>query len=189
MGVIVDTIKTSFSNLFTIRLGHAGYESSFSSVVSSSILKDLSTTPDEKTKKLFKDFTLGYVLDNNILICYIRNITTKAFLPLPDSTIIRFLVRTQARFINKTIIQSAGSNQVYQFTNLGRTGGGTDKYLTKTSGGVTDNDLQDADVIAASENCFAVIDIYTKDVGNDYRLFDVSGNLLGGNYKISFTPK
>lgn len=189
MASIVDTIKTSFRNLFSIRLDHAGYETTFSGVAVSTILNDFLAAPDEQTRTLFTNYGLGFVSGNKTLTCYIRNSGTKAFQPLPDSSLIRLLVTARSGFINNTEVQAAGSKLVYQFTNIDRTGSGTDKYLTKNSGAVSDNDLLGINIVAPSANCFAVIDIYTKDVGNDYRLFDNSGNLLGGNYKINFTAK
>lgn len=189
MAVIVDTIKTSFRNLFSIRLDHVGYETTLSAVLSSSILNDFSVEPDPHTITLFKNYGLGFVSGNNTLICYIRNTGAKAFLPVPDNNSIRLLIHVNSGFIKRTAVQAAGSKQVYQFTNLGRTGNGTDKYLTVNSGGVSDNDLLGVGAVIPSSKCFGVIDIYTKDVGNDYRLFDGSGDLLGGNYKISFGAK
>jgi len=189
MAVIVDTIKTSFRNLFSIQLDHVGYETTLTAVVTSSILKDLFVEPDPQTKNLFKNYGLGFSSGNKSVICYVRNTGSKPFLPLPDSTVIRLLVHASSGFINRTEIKAAGSKQVYQFTNLDRSGGGTNKYLTKNSNGTSDNDLLGVEVLNPSENCFGVIDVFTKDVGNDYRLFDGSGNLLGGNYKIEFAAK
>lgn len=187
MPVIVDSIKTSFRNLFTIRLDHPGYERTLTNAVTSSILNDLTIEPDVPTRTFFANYGLGFLCNNNTVICYIRSAENKSFLPLPDTTLIRLLVRAGSGFLRKTIIEPAGSIQVYQFSNLARTGGGSDKYLTKNVGGVSGDDLFPVSAVEPSSASLAVIDIFTRDVGNDYRLFDAGGNILGGNYRIGFT--
>src|SRR5687767_13749239 len=170
MSVIVDSIRTTFRSLFSIRLDHGGYERTLTSIVSSFIFNDLIIEPDEPTRELFVDYGFGFICSNNTAICYVRSTGSKPFLPLPDTTRIRFLVRARSAFLRKTVIEPAGSLQVYQFTNLARTGGGADKYLTKNLGGVSADDLFAVSVVEPSTPCLAVIDIFTKDVGNDYRL-------------------
>ena len=187
MSVIVDSIITSFRSLFSIRLDHAGYERTVNGIVTSSIFNDLSLVPDEGTRALFGNYGLGFKSSNNTVICYVRSASGKSFQPFPDTTIIRLLVQVSSGFLKRTAIEPAGSTQVYQFTNIVRTGGGPDKYLTKNVGGVSADDLFGVSVVEPATASLAVIDIFTKDVGNDYRLFDASGNILGGNYHLGFT--
>src|SRR5688500_2700698 len=141
MAVIVDSVRISFLNLFCVRLDHAGYERTLSGMVTSSIFNDLEVEPDDNTATLFANHGLGFLYSNNSVTCYVRSTGTKAFLPLPDTTVMRFLVSAGSGFFRKTAIEPAGGQQVYQFTNLARTGGGSDKYLTKNGGGVTSDDL------------------------------------------------
>jgi hypothetical protein len=186
MAVIVDTIKLSFLKLFCIRLDHVGYERTLSGVVTSDIFNDLEVEPDDSTTGTFANYGLGFLYSNNCITCYIRSVVKKAYLPLPDTTVVRLLIRAGSGFFNRTAIEPAGSKQVYQFTNLDRTGGGSDKFLTRNASGVTSDDLFSVSAIAPSKDCLAVIDIYSKDVGNDYRLFDGTGNILQVNYRLGF---
>ena len=187
MSVIVDSIVTSFRSLFSIRLDHAGYERTVDGIVTSSIFNDLKVQPDENTRVMSANYGLGFSSSNNALVCYVRSAGSKSFQPFPDTTRIRLLVTASSTFLRKTVVEPAGSVQVYQFTNEGRTGGGADKYLTKNVGGVSADDLFAVGVVEPSKTSIAVIDIFTRDVGNDYRLFDTSGNILGANYRVGFT--
>ncbi|MBC7849289.1 MAG: hypothetical protein H7Y31_06120 [Chitinophagaceae bacterium] len=189
MSVLVDRVKTTYQAFFTIELEHPLYETVYTGVGISSISTDLYPVPDKDTKNLFNGYPANFGISNGAMICYTRTNGDELFSPIESVTSIRFLLKAQSRFLDRTILNPTRTmQQVYYFTNKDRTGSGSDKYLTSAATGVSDTDLLPVATVKPSEPCFAVIDIHIDDTGNDYRLLDATGKLMHCNYKIRFQP-
>ena len=134
--IVIETIRTSYQELFTIKLVHVGFEKTIShkdpvthvitSVTQSSIFEVLSVQPDALTRKFFVDHDMNFKCSNDMIICYVRTESTKPFVSFPAIVQIRLLVNVQPAFLNKTNIEATGSKEVYQFTNVARTGSGNE---------------------------------------------------------------
>ncbi|HEY2348977.1 MAG TPA: hypothetical protein VGH64_08180 [Puia sp.] len=180
MATIVDTIMTTYQELFTVRLDHVAYETSFQvgpdTIITSSILQDLTIQPDTVTRELFKNNSIGYTCGNNMIICFLRKNSSGPYITLPSLGTIRLLIKNKNDFIKKTDVKAAGSDKVYQFTNKSKTGTASNRFITVNSTGVSDDDLMLASTVKAEEPCFGVIDIFINITDNFYRILD--GNTL-----------
>jgi hypothetical protein len=192
--LVIETIGTTYLELFTIRISNSGFERTIShkdpitnvvtSIVQSSISEVLSIEPDASTRKLFLDHDMNYKWGNDMLICYVRTESTKPYFNFPAMQI-RFLVKAQSAFLRRTDVKPTGSQEVYQFTNVGRTGDAANRFLTMNAAGVEDPDKKLIGALGVEQNCFAVIDILTDVADADYRVFN-AGNLVSPDYKILF---
>ena len=98
------------------------------------------------------------------------------------------MIYAQSIFLSQTDVEAAGSNKVYDFTNVGRTGTAGNRFITTDAKGVDSNDLKNIDDIKPEKNCFAVIDVLANVTDANYRLFN-AGNLESPGYKILFNKK
>ena len=180
MATIVDTIITKYQELFTVRLDHAAYETSFEvgpvTIITSSILQDLTIEPDTVTRELFKNNSIGYTCGNNMIICYLRKESKSPFIALQPLGTNRLLIKNKNDFIKKTNVVAAGRDEIYQFTNENKTGNASNRFITANETGVSVDDLMPASVVKAEEPCFGVIDIYMEVTDNFYRI--LNGNQL-----------
>jgi hypothetical protein len=180
MATIVDTVITKYQELFTVRLDHVAYETSFevsaTTLIISSILQDLAIEPDSATRELFKTHSIGFTSGNNMIICYLRKESQSPFINLPPLGTIRLLIKNKSDFIKKTDVIAAGSGEIYQFTNENKTGNASNRFITVNETGVSNDDLLPASVVEAEVPCWGVIDIYTDITDNFYRL--LNGNQL-----------
>jgi len=193
--LIIETIGTTYLELFTIRLSHSAFETAIShkdpvtnvvtSITRSSIFELLTVKPDVDTSKFFRDHDMNYKCSNNMIICYVRTESARPYTSFPATVQIRFLVNVQPVFFRSTDIDATGSKEVYQFTNVGRAGNAANRFLTTDAAGVGASDKQITGALGIEENCFAVIDILTDVADADYRVFD-SGNIVGPDYRIRF---
>lgn len=134
---IIDTIRTIYSELFTVEVLHPAFESE----VGSSIFEAINIVPDEETAKLFRRLDMNYRLMNDRLVCFIRSdfLSPPAKEPKrPYQTIdedinLRFLVTATPGFLNATYATAAGSKVVYHFTNAISHINGGKNYINRSS--------------------------------------------------------
>lgn len=179
---IVDTIKTAYKELFTVTLLHPAFETIYTykepvtntdkTITSSSIFNALSVEPDNATKKLFANHSMSFQNSNNLISCFIRAQLQQPHIKLPGNTRIRLLLKQKSDFLYRTNIRTAGSRQVYSFTNSNTTMDGGIQHITKNATGVTDADLEDISTVEAEENCLGVIDMLNSVTDVNYRLLN-----------------
>ena len=179
---IVDTIKTTYKELFTVTLLHPAFEVIYTykdpdtdlekTITGSSILNVLSVEPDAVTKKLFADYSMDYRSSNNLVSCFIRTQAQQPYIKLPGNTRIRLLLKHKSDFLYRTNMVAAGSRQVYWFSNSNNAIDSGIKYITKNSTGVADTDLEEVSTVEVQENCLGVIDILNSVTDVNYRLLD-----------------
>lgn len=189
-----DITDIKVEELFTVRFLHSGYGFSRRKLLESSITLE----PDKATSNLFTNHNMGYRFFSDTLICFIRTNLTQLLSPLEPSipfikfsgdVRIRFFMHASTDFLNKTVVEEAGSTQMYQFTN--QVNAGTGGFICMTTGGVNNSDLKNIDVLQAGKNCFAVVDVHNVGaVNNAYNLFaDINQTLQSPNYFIQFISK
>jgi hypothetical protein len=200
--VRVDTINILYKELFTILLQHDAYKVNYNLTIppdpnliisNSLICEDLSIEPDNDTKILFARHDMGYRSVNGEIICFIRSklLTPPALEPkipyveFSENVRMRFLLLSSSSFLNKTDVKAAGSKKVYQFSN--RFNIGTDLIITSEADGVGDADLEDIATTEVEENCFGVIDIYSREtINSNYEIFGTNDQLLSPVYTVRF---
>ena len=195
---IVDTIKTTYKELFTLTLLHPAFETictykdpvtnTDKTITASSIFNALSVEPDTATEKLFANHSMSFQRSNNLISCFIRAQLQEPFIPLPADTRIRLLLKHKSDFLYRTNIVAAGSRQVYWFSNTNNTLDSCIKHITKNATGVTDADLEDISTVQAEENCLGVIDMLSSVTDVNYRLFD-GDTLQSPAFVIRFIKK
>ncbi len=126
----VDTIRTIYRELFTIRFLHKSYENPQENFLN----KGLTLSPDGETKDLFKKYRMDYRCFNNRLTCYVQSSLFAPpdaeplvpFVEMEGDIRIRFLMSNSSDFFDKTYIVAAGVNKTYEFSNrVSNINGGT----------------------------------------------------------------
>jgi hypothetical protein len=196
--LIIETIRTSYQELFTVRLSHPAFEKIISyrdpvthaltSLTQSSIFEVLSVEPDAATRKFFLDHDMNFKCSNDMIICYLRTESTKPYVSFPEVVQIRLLIKVQSAFLRSTLIEATGSKEVYQFTNVSRTGNAANRFLTADAAGVGSSDKKTVGVLKIDQSCFAVIDVLTDVADADYRVFG-GGDIVSPDYRILFIPR
>ena len=124
-----ESVKTTYRELFMIKLLHARYENSFENFLQQAI----AIMPDQRTRQLFIDRRISYRFYANTLTCFMECSLYNPpapepkvpFIPLDGDLHIRFLLTGSDDFVRATYIVAAGSRHVYDFTNkISNTGGG-----------------------------------------------------------------
>ena len=183
---IIDTIRTTYKELFTVALLHPAYETIYTykdpvtntdkTIIASAIFNALSVEPDTATKRLFANHSMSVRSTDNIVSCFIRAQLQQPHIKLPANTRIRLLLKHKSVFLYRTNIIAAGSRQVYWFSNSNSTMDSGIKHITKNATGVTDNDLEETSTVDVKENCLGVIDMLNSVTDINYRLLD--GDIL-----------
>jgi hypothetical protein len=179
---IVDTIKTTYKELFTVALVHPAFEIIYTykdpdnntdkTITTSSIFNVLSVEPDTATKKLLANHSMSFRSSNNIVSCFIRTQLQQPHIKLPANVRIRLLLKHKSDFLYRSNIIAAGSRQVYWFTNSNNTIDSGIKHITKNAAGATDADLEEISTIEVEENCLGVIDMLGSVTDVNYRLLN-----------------
>lgn len=131
---MIESVDSVYRPLFKVRFAHSGYETPTDNFLSQAV----SFTTDEDTDMLFKDHKMSYRFFDNTLVCFIQ---CTPFNPpstepkLPSFTIdgnirIRFLIKTNSDFFEKTYITSGGKKKKYQFSNKINNTSGPDIFLS-----------------------------------------------------------
>lgn len=197
-----DIIRTTYKELFSVKFLHSGYGFSHKNAIADSIYPE----PDEATRKLFVNHSIGYRFFTDTLICFIRTLKTQLSPPLSPpanetnvpyikfsgNAMIRFLINTSTVFLDKTEVAATGARQVYQFTN--QTNAGTGGFISMHTDlvGVNNDDLKNVAVVKPDKTCFGVIDIFnTGAVNSNYELFNemVTQQMKSPVYSIPFKSK
>lgn len=179
---IVDTIKTTYKELFSVALLHPAFETIYTykdpvtntdkTITASAIFNVLSVEPDTATKKMFANHSMSFRNSNNMVSCFIRTQLQQPHIKLPANARIRLLLKQKGDFLYRTNVIAAGSQRVYWFSNSNNTLDSGIKHITKNATGVTDADLEDVSTIEAEENCLGVIDMLTSVADVNYRLLN-----------------
>ena len=185
MAELADIVKTINKTLFTVRFLHAGYGLPKQEVISDYIRLH----PDEDTRNIFVDHSIGYRFFNDLLIVFIRCsnlVPTTPFIELSEEVRLRFYLNVSTDFLNKTQVDHVGAVQVYQFSN--KVNIGTGGFLSMHTAGVDIDDLKSVELAETGETCFGVIDVYkTGAINNIYNLFSgVEQTLNSPEYFIRF---
>lgn len=188
MAEVVDIIKIIYKELFSVKILHAGYGTPRPDSISESI----NLKPDTNTKKIFKNYNMGYSFFNETLIVFIRCADQSPPVPyikFAGTFRLRFLLNVSGNFLNKTTIDPVGATQVYQFSN--KTNVGSGGFISMHVEGVNNDDLKTVALINADEKSFGVIDVYTSGAINSaYELFSgTDENLIDPAYSIRFISK
>lgn len=117
----IETVRTIYKELFTIKLVHTGYGFPRASVVS----ENISIEPDKDTTEFFSNFNMNYRFSSDTFLCFVHTdlVTPPARLPqkphinFPDNVRLRFLIKGGTGFFKNTYVVTAGSKWVYQFSN------------------------------------------------------------------------
>jgi hypothetical protein len=133
MNIKADTINQIFAHLFVVKILHKGYETPDENFLQ----KGLFIRPDTATQQLFHEYKMSYRFYNNTLVCFIQSSLANPpaadpktpLISIIENIHIRFLVQTSSEFTGKTWVVSAGSKQVYQFSNQINNTDGTNFYL------------------------------------------------------------
>ncbi len=131
----MDVVRTSYKELFNIRLVHPAFATGYGS----NIFSYLTVAPDKSTRVLFARFEMDYRCVNDSIICFARSEMMmppakepkKLFAPFTGDFFIRFLITATSGFLSKTYVAAAGSKMVYRFTNLINNVQGTDKFISR----------------------------------------------------------
>lgn len=179
---VVDAIKITYREFFTIAVLHPAFETIFTykdpvtgsskTVTGSTLAQVLSIEPDAASKKLVADYFMQVRYSNNQVYCFVRVVDESLFIPMPADLRIRFLIKPKNDFLHRTHVIAAGPRRVYWFGNTNHTISNGIKHISKGAGGVSDADLQDASTVLPSENCLGVIDIMNSVTDADYKLLD-----------------
>ena len=194
-----DIIRTTYKELFTLKFLHSGYGFSQKNSIADSIYLE----PDEATRNLFINHSIGYRFFTDTLICFIRTVKTELLSPpgiathvpyikFSGNVLIRFLMNASTGFLDKTEVAATGAKQVYGFTNQVNTGTGGFISSHTDITGVNDDDLKNIAVVKPDKTCFAVIDIFNIGaVNSNYDLFNenVTQQLKSPAYAIPFKSK
>jgi hypothetical protein len=180
-----DIIDLICKELFTVKFLHNAYEP----LRKSSIAENIDIEPDQATKNLFNNHSLGYRLVNDTLICFIRTELLSPPGPDPKSpyikfdgtVLIRFLVKASTDFFKKTNVVSTGARQVYQFGN--QVNAAVGGFICMHTTGVNNDDLKDTGIVIPEKPCFGVIDIVSSGAVNaSYEIFS------GGTAQLLRSP-
>jgi len=117
----LETIRTIYKELFTIRFVHAGYGFPRTPVIS----EDIIIEPDENTKQFFHNFNMGYHFSSDTLLCFLHTDLVapparepqKPHLSFIGDVRLRFLIKNTTDFTRKSYAVSTGSKWVYLFSN------------------------------------------------------------------------
>lgn len=117
----IETIRTIYKELFTIKFVHTGYDFPNPSVISENIIIE----PDKDTKQFFDNFNISYRFSSDTFLCFLRTrlVTPparepqKVYLKFIGDVRLRFLIKSGTGFLKKTYVVTAGSKLVYQFSN------------------------------------------------------------------------
>jgi hypothetical protein len=189
----IDTVNILYKELFTVKFFHSGYGLPHNNFIAESI----SVSPDEKTRKIFSDHSIGYQFLNDTLVCFIRTrfVSPPSFEPkvpfikFSANKVLRFCVTVSDEFLNVTNVEAAGAQQMYQFSN--KVNVATDHFICMHTEGVNNDDLKNSDM-EADKTCFGVIDITNAGaVNSSYEIFDTLNNqqLKSPAYNIRFKSK
>ena len=188
----MDVIKNRYQRLFSVEFLHTAYV-----FAQQNLIGDVITIqPDLGTKKLFQNHHLTTIFSNGRFVCIMQAEplnpgTLTPVIPFIDfvgSIRLRFLVKNNSDFLNKTQVIATGSSQVYLFTN--QANAGTNGFIAQHETGVNNDDLANTSTVEPDENCFAVIDIHnTGAINSSYDLFGANNRLLSPVYRIRFIPK
>ena len=134
MNIKADTISQFFARLFVVKFMHTGYETPDENFLQ----KGIFIQPDKATQHLFDEYKMSWRFFNNTLICFIQSSLVsppavdpkKPLITINENINIRFLVRTSSEFTGRTWVVSAGSKQVYQFSNQINNTDGTNLFLS-----------------------------------------------------------
>jgi hypothetical protein len=134
MNIKADTIYQIFANLFVLKILHKGYETPDENFLQ----RGLFIRPDTATQKLFNEYKMSYRFYNNTLVCFIQSSLVNPpaadpktpLISISENIRIRFLVQTSSDFTSRTYVVSAGSKEVYQFSNQINNADGTNFYLS-----------------------------------------------------------
>jgi hypothetical protein len=132
--IIIETIDTTYSELFNITFAHSAYETPLDKFLSGS----LSIMPDNDTLLLFKEYKMDYRFFNNVLVCFIKSSlfappATDPKIPtvtIDSSTKIRFLIKNSSDLFDKTFVTAQAKKKVYQFSNKVNNTSGSDTFLS-----------------------------------------------------------
>src|SRR5450432_3239991 len=111
-----DIIKTIYEELFTLKFLHSGYGDPRPDFIADNIILE----PDGQTKIFFSNYNLLYRFFNDTLICFMRcadALPRVPYIKLSGDVRMRFFMNASSDFFNKTVVDVAGAQQVYQFTN------------------------------------------------------------------------
>jgi len=181
---IVDSILTTYKELFTITFLHTDFQKVYSyinpegsddeeiSITTSSIFQVLNIKPDKDTLKLFSDFSIGSQSFNNIFCCFMRVQSENPFINLPETARIRLLLNPKGDFLSRTKMSGGNSHRVYRLSNSNDTLEDSYVHLTKNHIGVTDDDLENLSLLDVDDKCIGVIDISNTVVNENYRLLN-----------------
>ena len=184
----VDIVKIIYKELFTVKFLHDGYGVPRPNFIADSITLE----PDDDTKFLFKNFDITHRFFNDMLICLMRcdeTVPVVPYIKFSGNVRLRFFINASTDFINKTVVDTVGAKQVYQFTN--QVNAGTLGFICMHTTGVNVDDLKNVDVVKPDKNCFGVIDIHNSGaVNSSYDLFSgTDQNLKSPAYSLQFVSK
>lgn len=131
---MIESVDSTYRPLFFVKFAHSGYETQTDNFLSQA----LSITTDGDTDILFKAHKIRYRFFDNTLVCFIQCSPFSPPAPepkLPSFTIdgnirIRFLIKTNSDFFDKTYITSGGNKKKYQFSNKINNTSGSDIFLS-----------------------------------------------------------
>ena len=193
-----DITKSKYEEVFTVRFLHNAYGNPRPRLMADSIELE----PDTETKEFFNNYNLGYRFFNDTLICFIRTtlsqllsppalVTVIPYIKFSGNVRIRFFINASIDFLNKTLVETAGAKQMYQFTN--RVNAGTGGFISMHISGVNNDDLKNVDTVEVDKNksCFGVVDVYSSGaVDSTYELFSgLDQGLQSPQYSIRFIGK
>jgi hypothetical protein len=195
--IVIENTLTEYKELFTIEFRHPAFELvheyidpvtlATKNIIASSIFENISVVPDTATRQLFIDRSIDYHYKNTEMTCFARVQGAKLYVGSGEPISLRFLQFANTEFFRRTNIVNAGSVEVYQFTNVARTGGAGNRHLSKqVIVGGTD-DLKLIGTVNPEQNCLAVIDISSGVSDAGYRLFN-AGILESPEFVLSFDP-
>ena len=193
----LESIKTIYTELFTINFLNTGYGPPNKTFISDSIY----TQPDADTKDLFTNHGMGYRFFGNTLLCFIRTESLPLLSPpaiepkvpftkFSGNVQIRFLLNASTDFITKTNVAAAGAKEIYQFTN--QVNAGTGGFICMHTEGVNNDDLKNVDTVKADKTCFGAIDVHNNgatDASYDLFVAGPENQLRSPVYSIRFKSK
>jgi len=131
----MDVIRLLYTELFTIKLVHTGFEAT----AGSKIFTQLLVEPDGQTKQLFKRLDVGYRCVSDTVVCFIRS--SFALPPAKNPKVpfvttggyffIRLLLFASPSFVYKTYVAPAGSKTIYYFNNQINNVQSGNRYLSR----------------------------------------------------------
>lgn len=157
-----EMVRTTWQELFTIKVLHSGYETPIENYLS----KGIQIMPDEATERLFRDQKIRYRFFGNTLVCYIECVRVNPlaeepkipFIPISGDLHLRFLIFCSSSFAANTHIVATGSKKIYEFSNkINNTSAGQLFLTAPVESHSTSTDYEIGTVVQQGGNLFTAL--------------------------------